>query len=169
MGGAWVGVAEDVIAALSGGGAGVARMEIARLVNTAVLRLSGRNRAAAELAKVAEAAARSDTDLAEAMDQLTATDRTTAAGQLTEALTYDGTDPAEQTATAQLREQAEQVRQLLINHGLTVTGANPGIAVQHNTGQIIQNTGPGTVHAPFHVHGNYTAGTQPSAGRPGER
>jgi hypothetical protein len=37
-----MGVAEDVIAALSGGGAAVARMEIARLVNAAVLRLAGR-------------------------------------------------------------------------------------------------------------------------------
>jgi hypothetical protein len=39
-----MGVAEDVIAALSGGGAAVARMEIARLVSTAVLRLSGDDR-----------------------------------------------------------------------------------------------------------------------------
>jgi hypothetical protein len=73
-------MAEDAITALSGGGAGVARMEIARLVNTAVLRLSDRGLAAAELARVAEAAARSDADLAEAMDRLTETDRTIAAG-----------------------------------------------------------------------------------------
>jgi hypothetical protein len=86
-------------------------------------------------------------------------------------LTYDGTDPAEQSATAELREQAEQVRQLLINHGPTVTGGNIGIAVHHNTGQIIQNTGPGTVHAPFRVSGDYNAATEPSPdpGRPGER
>ena len=153
-----MGVAEEVIAALSGGGAAVARMEIARLVNTAVLRLSGRGRAAAELARVAEAAARSDADLAEAMDRLTETDRQAAAGQLDEALAYDGDDPAEQAATAELRQQAEQVRQLLINHGLAVTGSNPGIAVQHNTGQTVQNTGHGTMHAPFQVGGNYHAG-----------
>ena len=166
-----MGVAEEVIAALSGGGAAVARMEIARLVNTAVLRLSGRGRAATELARVAEAAARSDSDLAEAMDRLTETDRRAAAGQLDEALNYDGDDPAEKAATAQLQTQAEQVRQLLINHGLTVTGGNPGIAVQHNTGQIIQNTGPGTVHAPYRVGGDYTAAHEPGPGpaEPGVR
>ena len=139
--GCWVGVAEDVIAAMSGGGVAMARMEIARLVNAAVARLSGRGRASAELAKVAEAATRSDTDLAQAMDRLSAGDREAAAGQLEEALAYSGDDPAEQAATAELRQQAEQVRQLLINHGLTVTGGNPGIAVQTNTGQIVQNTG----------------------------
>lgn len=79
-GGAGVGVAEEVIAALSGGGAAVARMEIARLVNTAVLRLSGRGRAATELAKIADAAARSDTDLATAMDRLSAGGRQAAQG-----------------------------------------------------------------------------------------
>ena len=157
-GGAGVGVAEDVIAALSGGGAAVARMEIARLVNAAVLRLSGRGWAAAELARVAEAAARSDTDLAEAMDRLSAGDRQAAAGQLAEALAYDGDDPAEQAATAELRQQAEQVRQLLINHGLAVTDGNPGIAVQHNTGQLIQNTGTRDTHAPFQVAGSYYTG-----------
>ena len=120
-----MGAAEDVIAALSGGGAGVARMEIARLVNAAVLRLSGRGRAAGELARVAEAAARSDTDLAEAMDRLSEGGRQAAAGQLAEALAYHGDDPAEQAATAALRQQAEQVRQLLINHGLAVTGGTP--------------------------------------------
>jgi hypothetical protein len=161
-----MGVAEDVIAALSGGGAAVARIEIARLVNTAVLRLSGRGRAAAELARVAEAAARSDTDLAQAMDRLSGGEREAAAGQLAEALTYDGDDPAEQAATVELRAQAEQVRQLLINHGLAVTGGNPGVAVQHNPGQIVQNTGSGTVHAPFRVGGNYTAGTDTSPPRP---
>ena len=129
-----VGVAEEVIAALSRGDAAVARMEIARLVNTAVTRLSGRGRAADELAGWPRRPPRSDTDLAEAMDQLSETDRTAAAGQLDEALAYDGTDPAEQAATAELREQAERVHQLLINHGLAVTGGNSGIAVQHNTG-----------------------------------
>jgi hypothetical protein len=58
------------------------------------------------------------------------------------------------------------VRQLLINHGLTVTGGNPGAAVQHNTGQIVQNAGQGTVYAPLHVDGNYTAGTGTSPPRP---
>ena len=177
VGGAGVSVAEDVIAALSGGGAAVARMEIARLVNAAVLRLSGRGRVAAELARVAEAAARSDTDLAEAMDRLSEDDRQAAAGQLAQALRYDGDDPAEQAATTELREQAERVRQLLTNHGLAVTGGNPGVAVQHNTGQIVQNTGTSTVHAPFRVGGNYTAGTdtspprptEPGPGRPAER
>jgi hypothetical protein len=163
-----VGVAEEVIAALSGGGEAVARMEIARLVNAAVLRLSGRGRAAAELARVAEAAARSDTDLAEAMDRLSAGDRQAAARQLDEALAYDGDDAAERAAAAELRQQSEQVHQLLVNHGLTVTGGNPGVAVQHNTGQIVQNTGEGTVHAPFHVGGSYTAGIDTSPPRPAD-
>jgi ribulose-5-phosphate 4-epimerase/fuculose-1-phosphate aldolase len=57
-----------------------------------------------------------------------------ATGQLGETLSYDGNDRVEHAATAKLRQQAEQVRQLLINHGLTVAGGNPGIAVQHNTG-----------------------------------
>ena len=155
-GGCWMGVAEEVIAALSGGGAAVARMEIARLVNAAVLRLSGRGQAAAELARVAEAAARSDAGLAEAMDRLSETDRQAAAGQLAQTLAYDGDDPVEQAVTADLRAQAEQVRQLLINHGLTVTGGNPGVAVQTNTGQIAQNTGSGTMHAPVNP-GTYIA------------
>jgi hypothetical protein len=46
--------------------------------------LSGRGQAAAELARIAEAAARSDTDLAEVMDRLSADDRQSAAGQLAE-------------------------------------------------------------------------------------
>ena len=158
-GGVGVGVAEEVIAALSGGGAAVARMEIARLVSAAVLRLSGRGRAGAELAKIAEAAARSDTALAEAMDRLSADERRAAAGQLAEALAYDGDNPAERAATAELRALAVQVHQLLINHGLSVTGANPGVAVQSNTGQIAQNTGLGTVHAPFQVAGSYYGGS----------
>jgi hypothetical protein len=119
-------------------------------------------RATAELARVAEAAARSDTDLAEAMDRLSDTDWEAAAGQLAEALAYDGDDPIEQAATAELRGQAEQVHQLLINHGLTVTGGNPGVAVQTNTGQIVQNTGGGTVHVVHEVGGDYHAGRKPT-------
>jgi hypothetical protein len=96
---------------------------------------------------VAEAAARSDTDLAQAMDRLNQDERRAAARQLADALTYDGDDPAEQAATTELRQQAQQLHQLLTNHGLAVPGDNPGITVQHNTGQIVQNTGTGTVHA----------------------
>jgi hypothetical protein len=151
-------VAEDVLAALSGGGVAVVRVEVARLVNAAVLRLSSRGRAGRELALIASAAARSDSDLAEQMQQMSDQDREAAAGQLDEALTYTGEDPHEQAATQQLREQAERVHQLLVNHGLAITGGNTSIAVQHNTGQIVQNSGAGTVHAPFQVGGNYTAG-----------
>jgi hypothetical protein len=78
---------------------------------------SGRRFLSAVIGKLAEAAARSDTDLARAMDRLSADDRQVAAGQLAEALSYDGTDPAEQAATAELRQRADQFRQLLINHG----------------------------------------------------
>jgi hypothetical protein len=74
-----------------------------------------------------------------------------------------------QTDGVELREQAEQVRQLLINHGFTETGGNPGIAVQTNTGQIVQNTGSGVVHAPFRVDGNYTAAPEPGPAGSGER
>jgi hypothetical protein len=153
-----MGVADAVIAALSGGGVAVARMEAARLVNAAVSRLSARGQVGRELALIADAAARSDTDLAEQMQKMSESDREAAAGQLDEALSYTGDDPHEQAATQQLQQQAEQVHQLLVNRGLAVTGGNTGIAVQHNTGQIVQNTGPGTVHAPFEVGGNYTAG-----------
>ena len=163
IGGCWV--AEEVIAALSGGGAAVAQMEIARLVNTAVLRLSGRGRAAAELARVADAAARSDTDLAEAMDRISQSARQAPPGSWPRRWPMTGRPGREQAATADLRAQAEQVRKLLINHGLTLTG-NPSVAVQHNSGQIVQNTGPGTVHASFRVGGDYTAGTDTSAPRP---
>jgi hypothetical protein len=172
-------VAEDVIAALS---VVVRRWRGWRSPGWSTprwVRLSGRGRTAAELARVAEAVARSDTDLAAAMDRLSAADRLAGAGQLDEALSYDGDDPAEQAATTELRQPAEQVRQLLISHGLTVAGGDPGVAVQTNTGQIVQNTGMGTVSAPFRVDGNYTAGTdtspppptdrEPGSGWPGER
>jgi hypothetical protein len=45
---------------------------------------------------------------------------------------------------------------LLVNHGL-IAGTNSGIAVTTNTGQIITQSGSGTVHAPFHVGGDYHA------------
>lgn len=72
-------------------------------------------------------------------------------------MTYDGDDPAEQAATAELQAQAAQVRHLLVNHGLAVTG-NPGIAVQQNIGQIVQNTGTGTMHVVRDVGGDYPTG-----------
>ena len=152
-----MGIGADVIAALTGGGAAVARMEIARLASAAVTRLSSRGRVARELAKVADVAARSDADLAKEMDRLTSAEQTSAAAQLDEALVYDEDDPDERAATAALVSQAEQVRQLLVNHGL-IAGTNSGVAVTTNTGQIITQSGSGTVHAPFHVGGDYHAG-----------
>jgi hypothetical protein len=152
-----VDIGADIIAALSGGGAAVARMEIARLVSSAVTRLSSRGRMARELARVADVAARSDADLAQEMDRLTPAEQTSAAAQLDEALVYDEDDPDERAATAALVSQAEQVRQLLVNHGL-IAGTNSGVAVTTNTGQIISQSGSGTVHAPFHVGGDYHAG-----------
>lgn len=35
--------------------------------------------------------------------------------------------------------------------------AAAGLAVESNPGQAIQNTGPGTMHAPFQVAGSYYA------------
>jgi hypothetical protein len=154
-------IGADVIAALTGGGGAVARMEIARLVTGAVTRLSSRGRVARELARVADVAARSDADLAKEMDRLTPAEQSSAAAQLDEALVYDEDDPDERAATEALAAQAREVRQLLVNHGL-IAGTNSGIAVTTNTGQIISQTGSGTVHAPFHVGGDYHAGSAQS-------
>jgi hypothetical protein len=153
-----VDIGTEIITALTGGGVAVARMEIARLASSAVNRLSRRGRLAQELALVADTAVRSDSDLAGAMDRLSTDQRSTAAAQLNDALTYDGDDPDEQAATEALAAQAGEVRQLLVNHGL-ITGTNTGVSVGTNTGQIVSQSGSGTVHAPFHVGGDYHAGS----------
>src|SRR3954468_5470060 len=132
-------------------------MEVARLVGAAVTRLSSRGRAARELAKIADAAVRSDADLAAELDRLAPAGQASAATQLDEALIYEGDDPDERAATDALADQAQQVRQLLVNHGL-IAGTNSGVAVTTNRGQIISQAGSGTVHAPFHVSGDYHAG-----------
>ncbi len=154
-------IGTEVVDALTGGGAAVARMQIARLANAAVSRLSKRGRLAQELAQVADAAARSDSDLAKEMERLSSDERSVAAAQLNDALGYEGDDPDEMAATEALATQAGEVRQLLVNHGL-ITGTNTGVSVGTNTGQIISQTGSGTVHAPFHVSGSYHAGRDES-------
>jgi hypothetical protein len=150
-------IGADVIAALTGGGAAVARMEIARLLQSGVLRLRNRGGLARELTLVAEAAARSDADLAKEMERLNPDERFKAAAQLNEALAYTGEDPEEQAATEALAAQAGEVHELLVSHGL-ITGTNTGVSVGTNAGQIISQSGAGTVHAPFHVRGDYHAG-----------
>src|SRR3954452_23688809 len=103
-------------------------MEIARLLKSGVPRLRSRGGKYQELALIAEAAGRSNSELAAEMDRLAPDGQTSAATQLNEALVYDGDDPDERAATAALADQAQQVRQLLVNHGL-LAGTNSGIAV----------------------------------------
>jgi len=118
-------VGEMIIGALAAGGTSVARMELARLIRSAVTRLSRRGRVARELALVADTAARSDDELAAALDRLPDQDRRIAAEQLDEALSYHGNDTDEARATEALDAEAKQLIQTLANYGVTI-GDNYG-------------------------------------------
>lgn len=151
-----MGVADEVIAALSGSGAAVARMEIARLLNAAVLHLSARNRPARELALVAAAAAHSDEQLAAEMDRIGPKGEANTVRQLNAALNYPDKDPEEQAATADLRSQAEKVRQAVVGYRTEISGGQVGQIVHNNAGQVIQNTGSGSIFAPFRPGAKFT-------------
>ncbi len=146
-----------VLGALSAGAVGVARMEIARLVQGAMTRLARRGWLGQELALVADALARSDEELAEEMERLEPEQRQAAAEQLDDALNYDGPDEAEQRATQALREQAEQLRP-----ALTAT-----VSASGNRGQVVYAAEQATVHAPFSVGRDYIAGQRFEPGRQG--
>lgn len=145
---------ELVLAALSGGAVGVARMEVARLVNAATRRLARRGRAGEELALIADALARSDEELGAELERLEPEQAQLAARQLDEALVYDGADAAEVQATAALREQAEQLRPLLAQ----------ALSAPGNQGQVVQAWGNATVHAPFSVGRDYVVGPVQDSG-----
>lgn len=140
-------VGEVVLGALSGGGALVARVEIARLVQGAVQRLSRRGQVGRELAIVADALGRSDDDVAKEMQRLSEEQRGAAAGQLDQALTYDGPDVTERDATRALGELGEQVRTAL-----------SGVQTSGQVGHVIHATDHATVHAPGAVGRDYIAG-----------
>ena len=135
-------VGEMIVGAVAAGGTSVVRMELARLVRSAVTRLSRRGRVARELALVADTAARSDDDFAAALDRLPEQDREIAAGQLDEALSYLGNDTDEAAATKALDEDAKQLIQMLTNHGVVIAN-NSGMVVNAPGGQVGSTSGPG--------------------------
>ena len=133
-------IVDAVIAATAGGAVGVARAELARVLHLAVGRLERGGRASRELARIAEAAARTDADLAEEMELLASEDeQAEAAAQLRESLELTGDDDIDLAATlARLLGRLEEAS----------APPAPGI-VQHITNSS------GTVHAPAIVHGDY--------------
>lgn len=135
-------VGEMIIGALAAGGTSVVRMELARLVRSAVTRLSRRGRVARELALVADTAARSDEEFAAALDRLPEQDREIAAGQLDEALSYQGHDVDEAAATKALDADARQLIESLVNHGVVI-GDNSGTVVSAPGGQAGSTSGSG--------------------------
>jgi hypothetical protein len=155
-----VAIADDLIMGLSAGGIAVARMEFARLGQAAIAQLNKHGRAAKELARITDAALRSDEDLATELDQLTDEERQAAGSQLHAALTAQaGSGAEDQSATAALTARAVQLRQLLVNHGI-IAPSSGGVVIIHNGGQVISNTGDGPLHAPFRVGGDYHAGSE---------
>jgi hypothetical protein len=153
-----VAIADELITALSTGGIAVARMEFARLGQAAIAQLNRRGRAAEELARITDAALRSDDDLASELDKLTDDDQKAAGSQLNAALVEQaGGDLEDRSTTARLAAQAAQLRQQLVIHGI-IAPANQGVVIDHNEGQVINNTGDGPVHAPFRVGRDYRAG-----------
>lgn len=135
-------VGEMIVGALAAGGTSVVRMELARLVRAAVTRLSRRGRVARELALVADVAARSDEEFAAALDRLPAQDREIAAGQLDDALSYEGQDTDEAKATKALDEDAKKLVQTLVGNGMII-GENRGTAINAPGGQVGSTTGSG--------------------------
>lgn len=126
-------LAEAVIGGIAGGGAAAARFEVARLLRGAVTALTNRGSVAKELSLVLDAVARSDTDLAAEYNRL----------------------PEEVHAAAQV-----QLREVLADSGHEELSTDARRIVETmqaavNRGQIISHSGPGDIHAPFHVHRDY--------------